>query len=595
MRQLPSSSTHPVTGRRRFVKGLAAGATLAVFGDWPGRLVAQPDRVRELRGPRFDLDIAPAAVNYTGRPRLATAINGSVPAPILRWRQGERVTLRVTNRLEETSSIHWHGMLLPAGMDGVPGLSFDGIGPQSTFVYAFEVRQAGTYWYHSHSGFQEQTGMYGAIVIEPSGPEPFAYERDHVVMLSDWTDEDPMRVFAKLKKDGHYYNYQRRTLADVRADIAASGWAQMRRDRRMWNRMRMNDRDLSDVTGHTYTFLMNGLTPAGNWTAAFRRGERVRLRFINGSAMTYFDVRIPGLEMTVVAADGQPIEPVTVEEFRIAVAETFDVIVRPRDDRAYTLFAQAIDRSGYARGTLTPDPALTAEVPALDPPPRLAPSDMGMDMDMGMGMGAADMAMGSTPQGAVSGAAAAPDAAAGAAGTGHAAAEVSAHGPSARNPGVAMRVQRPRSMLDDPGVGLRDRPWRVLSYADLRHLGPSPDPRAPEREIELHLTGNMERYMWAFDGVRFSLAEPIRARHNERLLVTLVNDTMMNHPIHLHGMWSDLETGDERQLPRKHTVNVQPAQRISFRVTAEALGRWAFHCHLLYHMEAGMFRVVEVS
>ncbi|WP_428101469.1 copper resistance system multicopper oxidase [Candidatus Rariloculus sp.] len=585
MRPLPSSLVNPSSDRRRFVKGLAAGATLAVLGDWPVRVLAQAGQVPELRGMDFDLDIAPAAVNFTGKPRLATAINGSVPGPTLRWRQGERVTLRVTNRLNAISSLHWHGIILPVEMDGVPGLSFDGIPPQSTFVYEFRVQQAGTYWYHSHSGFQEQTGMYGAIVIEASDPEPFSFDRDYVVMLSDWTDEDPMRVFSNLKKDSHYYNYRKRTLADIRQDIREAGWAQTRRDRRMWNQMRMSDRDLADVTGQTYTFLMNGLTPADNWTAPFRRGERVRLRFINGSAMTYFDVRIPGLEMTVVAADGQNIEPVTVDEFRMAVAETYDVIVAPRDDRAYTLLAQAIDRSGYARGTLTPDPALTADVPELDPAPRL---------------GHMDMAMGSMEQAAMDHATAEHEpvnsaADAGHAGMDHAAAEIVTHDPSERGPGVAMRAESPRAMLDDPGIGLRDRPWRVLSYADLRHLGPGPDPREPEREIELHLTGNMERYMWSFDGVRFSLAEPIRARYNERLSMTLVNDTMMNHPIHLHGMWSDVETGDDRQLPRKHTVNVQPGQTISFRVTANASGRWAFHCHLIYHMEAGMFRVVEVS
>ncbi len=588
MRPLPSLFVGPDSSRRRFVQGLAAGGTLAMLGHWPARLLAEAGAVPELRGGDFNLEIGPAAINYTGKPRLATAINGSVPAPVLRWRQGERVTLRVTNRLNETSSIHWHGIILPSGMDGVPGLSFDGIGPQSTFTYEFQVQQAGTYWYHSHSRFQEQTGMYGAIVIEPSDPEPFSYDRDYVVMLSDWTDEDPMKVFSNLKKDSDYYNYQRRTLADIRGEIRETGLAQTRSDRRMWNQMRMSDRDLSDVTGQTYTFLMNGLTPAGNWTAPFRGGERIRLRFINGSAMTFFDVRIPGLEMTVVAADGQNIEPVTIDEFRIAVAETFDVIVAPREDRAYTLFAQTIDRSGYARGTLTPDPALTAEVPALDPAPRL---------------GHMDMAMGSMEEGAMNHAAMGHEPSSTL--VDHASMDHAPidqvltdrviHQPSEYGPGVAMHAENPQSKLDDPGVGLRDRSWRVLRYADLRHLGPSPDPREPEREIELHLTGNMERYMWSFDGIRFSLAEPIEFRYNERLRLTLVNDTMMNHPIHLHGMWSELETGDDSHLPRKHTVNVQPGQKISFRVTANALGKWAFHCHLLYHMEAGMFRVVEVS
>jgi len=473
-------------------------------------------------------------------------------------------------------------------MDGVPGISFDGIAPGATFTYRFSVQQAGTYWYHSHSGFQEQTGVYGALVIDPLEPEPFGYEREYVVMLSDWTDEDPQRIFARLKKHSDYYNFQQRTLADAVAEIRQRGWAEQRSERRMWNRMRMSDRDLADVTGAAYTYLVNGRPPAQPWEALFERGERIRLRIVNGSAMTIFDLRIPGLPMTIVTADGHAVEPVTVDEMRIGVAETYDVIVAPQSDAAYALFAQAIDRSGFALGSLTSAAGLRADVPRLDPVPSLSHADMGMAMAGGdeIAHSASTQSdsmphmpgMPGMPETAPTGGDAGDD-----------------KGGERRGPEIDMRAASPQSRLDDPGVGLRDRPWRVLRYADLRFLGASPDPREPSRELELHLTGNMARYLWSFDGVRASSAEPIGLRLGERLRVTLVNDTMMNHPIHLHGMWSDVETGDERRLPRKHTVLVQPGQRLSYRVTADAPGPWAYHCHLLYHMEAGMFRVVTVS
>lgn len=590
--------------RRQFVKGVALGGAMLGFGLSPARLFAGTDSAsgqQTLRGQKFDLTLSPQKVNFTGSERFATAINGSVPGPILRWKEGERVTLDVTNHLAEASSIHWHGILLPPEMDGVPDISFKGIAPGETFRYAFDVKQSGTYWYHSHSGFQEQTGLYGALVIDPREPDPFSYERDYVVMLSDWSDEDPNDIYAKLKKSSGYYNFAERTVGDLAHDIRHKGLMQTWQERSMWNNMRMSDRDLSDVTGYTYTFLMNGRAPVDGWTGLFKRGEKVRLRIINGSAMTFFDVRIPGLKMTVVAADGQNIEPVSVDEFRIGVAETYDVIVEPKDDRAYCIFAQAIDRTGYARGTLTPDASLTAEPPAMDPYPILGHQDMGMDMgnmgsDMGhAGHGAAqqgnhmqhDMSGGGSFledlfEEEMSGRA------------GHGSNSDIIHVPAEFGPHVDARVENPQYRLDDPGVGLRNNGRRVLSYADLRNLSPTPDPREPEREIQLHLTGNMARYMWSINGVNYADADPLLFKYGERLRITFVNDTMMNHPMHLHGMWSDLETGDGKRIPRKHTVIVQPGSKLSYLVTVDAAGAWAFHCHLLYHM-LGMFRKVVVS
>ncbi len=582
--------------RRRFVKGLAMGGALLGLGFSPEKLLASgtgPPGQPTLRGKKFSLTIAPQRINFTGKERFATAVNGTVPGPVLRWQEGERVSLDVTNMLAESSSIHWHGIILPTGMDGVPEISFDGIAPGETFHYEFDVRQNGTYWYHSHSGFQEQTGLYGAIIIDPLEPEPFAYDREHVVMLSDWSDENPSTIYAKLKKMGGYYNFSERTTGDLIRDIREKGVAQTWSDRSMWNRMRMSDRDLADVSGYTYTYLMNGQTPADGWTGLFKKGERIRLRIINGSAMSFFDVRIPGLTMTVVAADGQHIEPVSVDEFRIGVAEIYDVIVEPKDDRAYCIFAQSIDRSGYARGTLTPDFSLTADVPDYDPYPILTHTDMGMDMGGLHTMPAmsdmSDMA-GMDHSGMDSNGA--EEKMRGPAGMGSDA--PISHGPAESGPRVDMRAMNPQYRLDDPGVGLRGNGRRVLTYADLRNLYPTPDPRDPEREIQLHLTGNMSRYMWSIDGVKYSEAEPLRFTYGERLRITFVNDTMMNHPMHLHGLWSDLETGDGDYIPRKHTVIVQPGAKISYLVSADAMGSWAYHCHLLYHMLA-MFRKVVVS
>lgn len=601
--------------RRQFVTGAAAGSALLGLG-LPCTLsfaaTAAHSAVTTLCGTSFDLDIGYRNVNFTGRERPATVINGSIPGPVLRWQEGDRVTLRVTNHLAHDTSIHWHGMILPADMDGVPGISFAGIAPGETFTYQFDVGQNGTFWYHSHSGFQEQTGVYGSIVIDPQQADTVAYDRDYVVLLSDWSDEKPERIYAKLKKQSDYYNFRARTAGDLWRDIREKGVVQTRSERSMWNQMRMSDRDLSDVTGYTYTFLMNGVTPEDGWLGLFERGERVRLRFINGAAMTIFDIRIPGLKMTVVAADGQNIEPVTVDEFRIGVAETYDVIVEPNVDSAYTIFAQTIDRSGYARGILSPNAEWFAEVPQMDPPALLGHRDMGMggmdhsghsmsnmsgmddsghDMSGVSGMDHSGHDMSGMQEMGQMGQAGLGRAGFGSSATvNHVAAEFGPH--------VDMRSENPQDGLHDPGIDLRDHQRtygrRVLAYGDIRNLTQTIDPREPGREIELHLTGNMRRYMWSINGIRFADAESLDLAYGERVRITLVNDTMMTHPIHLHGMWGELETGEPQHIPRKHTIIVQPGSKISYLVTADAMGSWAYHCHLLYHMP-GMFRKVVVS
>ncbi len=569
------SSAAPDLSRRRFVHGVALGGAVAGLGLLrPSNVWAltSPGQPSVLRGTDFALDIVETAVNITGAARVATTVNGSVPGPLLRCREGDTLTLRVRNRLRVPTSIHWHGIVLPYTMDGVPGLSFDGIAPGASFTYRFPLRQSGTYWYHSHSRFQEQTGLYGALIVDPAGEPRYPSDRDYVVMLNDWTDEDPEHIFAKLKKHSDYYNHAMPTVVDFARDVRRGGLDKALATRKMWNDMRMNPTDFSDVSGATYTYLMNGAAPAANWTGLFRPGEKIRLRFINGSSMSIFDVRIPGLKMTVVAADGQDVKPVSVDEFRLAAAETYDVIVEPQDDRAYTLFAQSIDRSGYARGTLAPRPGMQADVPDVDRIVQLGMQDM-----MGAMAMPASMDHGSMPGMAMDEAPAVH------------------HARTEYGPGVDMHVDMPRTNIDDPGIGLRDNGRRVLTYADLHTVGGPIDAREPSREIELHLTGNMERYMWSFDGVKFSDAAPVHFRQGERLRIVLVNDTMMNHPIHLHGMWSELENPQGDFQVRKHTINVQPAQRIAYAVTADAPGRWAYHCHMLYHMEAGMFREVVVS
>jgi len=555
-----------------------------------------------LSGTEFDLTIAKTPVNFTGKPRMATTINGGIPGPTLRWREGDTVTIRVTNQLQEYSSIHWHGILLPYQMDGVPGLSYKGIAPGETFTYQFKVQQSGTYWYHSHSGMQEQTGIYGAIVIEPAASETIRADRDYVVALSDWTDENPMSVLHKLKTQSDYYNFNQPTAMDFFRDVSQVGWSAAVDKRRMWNEMRMNPTDLADISGYTYTYLMNGNAPAGNWTGLFKPGERVRLRFINSSAMTFFDVRIPGLKMTVIQADGQNVKPVTVDEMRIGVAETYDVLVTPGDD-AYTIFAQSMDRTGYARGTLVQQTGSTAAIPALDKPEPLTMGDMmgsmagmgamdqgnqdisGMDSMSGMDHGGMAMDQGSHDMAGMSGMAGMG---------GMAAAEKPVrvnHAKTEYGPSVDMRVDTPRTNLDDPGLGLRNNG----PYADLHSLPGIMSKRDAEQEIELHLTGNMERYTWSLDGLEFGKSTPVHFPYGKRIRVVLVNDTMMSHPMHLHGMWAELERPEGGVQLRKHTIVVQPAQRISFLVTADAPGRWAWHCHLLFHMDAGMFREVVVA
>ncbi|MEF9977821.1 MAG: copper resistance system multicopper oxidase [Thermomonas sp.] len=567
--------------RRNVLRGIALGGAAAGLGLWrePVWALSAPNQSGVIAGDAFDLSIGRSPINITGRAASAITVNGSLPGPILRWREGDTVTLRVRNTLTETSAIHWHGLLLPANMDGVPGLSFHGIEPGSDYVYRFKVRQSGTYWYHSHSSLQEQAGVYGALIIDPLEPEPFAYDRDYVVMLSDWTDMDPHRLFARLKKRSDYDNLYKRTVGDFLRDAGEDGLAAAVADRKAWGAMRMSPTDLADVNGNTYTYLANGRRADDDWTGLFTLGERVRLRFVNGAAMTFFDVRIPGLKLTVVAADGQNIQPVDVDEFRIAPAETFDVIVQPERDEAYVVFAQAMDRSGHARITLAPRAGMRAPSPALDTRALLTMDDMGhgshamasTEMSCGANMDHSTMSM---PMSA----------------------PMQAHPASeAGNPFVDMQTMSPTPRLDDPGIGLRDNGRRVLRYADLRSLRMPDDDREPSRAIELHLTGHMERFVWGFDGVKFSDAAPVRLKYGERVRFIMVNDTMMEHPVHLHGMWSDLEDADGKFLVRKHTISIPPGTKRSFRVTADALGRWAFHCHMLMHMEAGMMREVRVE
>ena len=596
--------TSPNQPRRKFLQGIAAGGI--ALGLAPlGSALAAPNPsggTQILSGTEFDLTIAQTPVNFTGKTRLATTVNGTLPGPILRWREGEMITIRVTNQLSEETSIHWHGILLPFQMDGVPGISFHGIAPGETFTYRFKVSQSGTYWYHAHSAFQEQEGLYGAIVIEPAVRDAIVSERDYVVTLADWSDEVPMRMLKKLKMDSGYYNFNQPTVGEFFKDVSQHGWSAAMAKRRMWNEMRMNPTDLADISAYTYTYLMNGTTPAGNWNGLFKPGERVRLRFINSSAMTFFDVRIPGLKMTVVQADGQNVEPVTVDEIRLGVAETYDVLVTPTDD-AYTIFAQSMDRTGYARGTLARQVGLSAAVPALDKPEPLTMTDMmgsmgamggmkdmsGMDHG-GMAMDHSSHAM--TGMNEMPGMSEKKDMG------GMAAAEkpVSArHAKTEYGPSVDMRVDTPRTNLDDPGIGLRNNGRRVLTYADLHSLPGIMSPREAELDIELHLTGNMERYIWSLDGLEFGKSTPVHFPHGKRIRVIFVNDTMMAHPMHLHGMFAELESPEGGVQVSKHTIIVQPAQRISFLVTADALGRWAWHCHLLFHMDAGMFREVVVA
>ncbi len=626
--------------RRRFVQGIAAGTALAACG-WKDRTAfgeAAPTDSAVLSGNHFDLTIDSVAVNYTGRASRATAVNGLTPGPILRWREGDTVTISLINRLKQATSIHWHGVRVPADMDGVPGLSFAGVPPGETFEYRFSVQQSGTYWYHSHSGFQEQTGLIGAVIIDPREHDPIQFDREYVVLLSDWTDRNPQTIFRNLKAQSDYYNYRRLTLPNFISATAKDGFGATVSQRLQWARMNMSPTDISDVTGSVYTYLLNGHAPHANWTGLFQTGERIRLRFINGSSMTFFDVRVPGLKMTVVQADGNDVEPVTVDEFRLGIAETYDVIVQPGNNAAYTIFAQSEDRSGFARGTLAPMMGMTAAVPPMDPFPMRTMTDMGMghmkgmkmgdmkDMDMSgtTGMTMPDKPQSSQPAAASQNMAGMKMDHAGTPGMNMGNDTATAPllqpgpdtipimpknlmentearltpsnavhlriGPQVDN--VAMEVSE---RLNEPGDGLTGNGRRVLTYADLRARYRGADGRPPTREIELHLTGNMERYIWGFNGKKYSNSEPIELHLGERVRFVLINDTMMEHPIHLHGLWSELENGSGEFNPYKHTVIVKPAERLSYLVTADTPGQWALHCHFAFHMDAGMFLTVVVK
>ncbi len=580
-----------------------------------------------LSGNTIELTVAETPFRVGNRTGKAVTINGTVPGPLIRLREGQDVTLRVTNRLRETSSIHWHGILLPPEMDGVPGVSFAGIKPGTTFTYRFPVKQYGTYWYHSHSGGQEQKGMYAPMIIDPREDDPVEYDREYVVVLSDWTFRSGVGIIGDLKKQAGFFNFQQRTMGEFISDVSEYGWAPTWDNYLTWARMRMDPTDFLDVTGREYTYLMNGLSPEANWTGLFRPGERVRLRFINSGSMTFFDVRIPGLKLTVVQADGQNVHPVEVDEFRMGPAETYDVVVMPAAERAYTVFAEALDRSGYARGTLAPRSGMSAEVPTRRPRPLRTMEEMGMSMEgempgmaleMDKNVKAGGRPMSGMDHGAGAGAGGhqtpAPQPPGGGqptptpqqhdmknmAGAGGSSVIPGAtpvrHGPDKHGSGNQAVPDSTRSRLDDPGTGLGGSGRRVLVYTDLKALEKFFDTRPPERELELHATGHMERFIWSFDGKKFSQdPRPVHFRHGERLRWTFVNDTMMEHTFHLHGMWMHLDNGAGEYLPRKHTVIVKPAERVSVAVTADAPGRWAFHCHLLVHMETGMFRIVEVS
>ena len=615
--------------RRRFVQGLALSSAASLL--WRSPSSAQGASPSNLQGNHFDLDIAPMEFNLTGRPRIATLVNGMLPAPTLRWHEGDNVTINVTNNLSEDTSIHWHGIMLPAPMDGVPGLTFPGIKPGETFTYQFPVRQGGTYWYHSHSGMQEQTGLYGALIIDSRWGEAHAFDREHVIVLSDWTDEDPMTVVANLKMESDFYNRGQRTLGTFFDDAERMGIGAALSDRLMWGDMRMSPTDIMDVTGATYTFLVNGRPPAANWTALFEPGERVRLRVINASAMTTFDMRIPGLELEVVQADGVDVQAVAVEEFRIGVAETYDIIVTLQAETAYTIFAQAQDRSGYARATLAPREGMSAPVPAMDPRPLRTMADMGMDhgaMQMGEAPAMPEMDHGAMPMGEAQampemdhanmdqanmdhGAMQMGEAQAmplmDHANMDHANMEMAGASASVENadgvdpltlrghPNVANIAEMTRSRLAEAGTGLDGNGRRVLTYADLRSISPHDDMTPPSRTIEFHLTGNMERFVWGFNGKKFSESAPIHVALGEKVRFALINNTMMEHPIHLHGFFTVLENGQGNFLPLKHTVNVKPGERLSYYFFAHTPGHWAFHCHLMYHMETGMFRTILVS
>ncbi|OKH86579.1 copper resistance system multicopper oxidase [Thalassospira sp. TSL5-1] len=526
----------------------------------------------------YELSVDYVDIETNGTKTAGIGYNGSSPGPTLRFREGEEAEIRVTNNLDETTSIHWHGLILPYQMDGVPGISFPGIKPGESFTYRFPVQQNGTYWFHSHSGFQEPDGAYGAIIIEPKSRDPFRYDREYVVVLKDKHPHSGARIMRNLKMMPDYYNRQQRTLGTFIDDATQNGLSATLSERRDWGSMRMMPTDIEDVQG--FTGLINGMSPKQNWTGIFTPDERVRLRFINASAMTYFDVRIPGLQMTVVQADGNNVQPVTVDEFRIAVAETYDVIVQPTEDRAYAIMADSMGRSGYAFASLAPRKGMRAEMPEpRTKSPLLTMSDMGMDHAnmAGMAHDMTDMTgMTSMP---------------------------SSHGMAGMDHSkmdhAAMNMDTETAdPFFAPGSGLTPKAangGKFLSYADLKAQKPRYPERPAMREIELRLTGNMERYVWSINGIKYEDADPIRLQYGERVRFTYINETMMAHPMHLHGMWSILDNGSGKWNPVKHTINVNPGTTVSFETEVDEPGEWAFHCHLSYHMASGMFRKVIVK
>ncbi|WGL16988.1 copper resistance system multicopper oxidase [Microbulbifer bruguierae] len=599
MAQQEEDGLKPLFGtRRRFLQTLGAGMFSA------GINAAFPLASWALSSPKylhngigdyhpetyFDLAFRYTPLEIDGRTGTSTAINGTVPGPLIRWREGDTVTMDVTNHMHDTrhTSIHWHGILVPFRMDGVPGVNFSGIQPGETYRYQFRVKQAGTYWYHSHSFLQEQSGSYGPLVIDPKGGEPFHYDRDHVVVLSDWAFTDPETLFRNINLSPEYYIYYKRTVFDYLRDVRKMGFAEANAELLPFRRMNMSPRDLSNVTGYIYTYLMNGHSPDMNWSGKFLPGETVRLRIINSSSMSNFDVRIPGLDMDVVMVDGKAVKPVRCHEFRIGVAETYDVLIRPREANAYTLYAESLDRSGYARGTLAPEPGMQAPVPALRPVPDRKLEDIGMGMMKGKYFGGMSDAMKEKlhhkrmqmqddaipgPNGPMP------------------------FLPEKDNPNVAMVVMNPQNRLAEPGVGLGNDGWKVLTYKDLVSAEPQPYKATVDREMCINITANMERFIFSLDGKKFTEQPgPYLFKYHERLRLFLVNHTMMEHPMHLHGMWMQLENGaDHEEIPYKHTILIKPGEALSVLITPIEKGDWAFHCHLLYHMEAGMFQVVRVA
>ncbi|OTM22529.1 copper oxidase [Acinetobacter baumannii] len=529
----------------------------------------------------YDLTIAEQTVNITGKPLKRITVNGKFVAPLLEFEEGDDAVIRVHNKLKnQDSSIHWHGLILPGIMDGVPGFNqFDGIAPNKTYEYKFKVRQNGTYWYHSHSKGQEQDGLYGPLVIYPKNKVPLTAgekaDRDYVVLLSDFHNSTSGQIMSNLKKEADYYQNRRETVFDVFRQIKRDGLKATWKDRSMWNQMRMLKTDMSDVTN--YTFLMNGKTPEQNWTGNFKAGEKVRLRFINASAMSLFDVRIPNLKMTVVSADGQPVKPVPVDEFRIGTAETYDVIVEPKQAN-YQIEAESIDRSGFSIGTLHDEnTSLVKSTTMPTPRPRalLTMEDMGMDHDMSS-MKGMDHDMSSM--------------------------KGMDHDMSSMK---GMDHDMPSKTVSSSGSDQVVYGWanastpaglKALQYSDLQSLTPQKDTRAPEREIEIRLGGNMERYIWTINGKKFNETEPFKVKYGERIRLKFVNDSMMAHPMHLHGMFMQLENGqDPSNMPNKHTVIVPPGKTVTTLLTADEFGEWAIHCHLLYHMSAGMMNKLIVA